>query len=115
MFDNSADTQNLNDSVNKFYGKDSMLRFGDDLTEEILQYLTLEDKIRLECVSKQWQRLIYNKQYKICIFLKLYKKNILWLLMQKGRQSAEQVLESVLKKCPNITSVDLHSNHSKYE
>ena len=49
----------------KVYAKDSMDRFGDDLTEEVLQYLTFEDKIRLECVSKQWQRLIYNKQFVI--------------------------------------------------
>ena len=45
---------------NNVYGNDSMLRFGDDLTEEVLQYLTLEDKIRLECVSKQWQRCVYT-------------------------------------------------------
>ena len=32
-----------------------MDRFGDDLTELILQYLTFEDKVRLECVSKQWR------------------------------------------------------------
>ena len=37
--------------------KDSMDRFGDHLTEEVLQYLTFEDKVRLECVSKQWRRL----------------------------------------------------------
>ena len=30
------------------YPKNSFDRFGDDLTEEILQYLTFEDKIRLD-------------------------------------------------------------------
>ena len=45
------------------YLKNSMNRFGDDLIEEVLQYLTLEDKIRLECVSKQWQRCIYQRQF----------------------------------------------------
>ena len=36
----------------KVYAKDSMDRFGDDLTEEVIQYLTFKDKVRLECVSK---------------------------------------------------------------
>ena len=47
------------------FAKDSMEKFGDDLTELILQYLTLEDKVRLECVSKQWRRLVFNKQFTI--------------------------------------------------
>ena len=46
----------------KVYAKNSFDRLGDDLTELILQYLTFEDTVRLECVSKQWRRLIYNKQ-----------------------------------------------------
>ena len=47
------------------YEKDSMDRLGDDLTEVILQYLTFKDKIRLECVSKQWQRCVYQRQFVI--------------------------------------------------
>ena len=39
----------------KVYAKNSFDRLGDDLTELILQYLTFEDKVRLECVSKQWK------------------------------------------------------------
>ena len=87
-----------------------MLRFGDHLTEEVLQCLALKEKIRHECVSKQWRRLVYNRQYKICLYTKPYKKHKLWHLLQIGRQSTEQVLESVLKKCPNITSVDIRSD-----
>jgi hypothetical protein len=37
-------------------------RFGDDLCELILNYLKINDKIVLESLSKQWQRLIFNKQ-----------------------------------------------------
>ena len=53
----------ITDSNGRQFSADSFDRFGDDLTELILSYLTLEDKIRLQCVSKQWQRLIFNKQY----------------------------------------------------
>ena len=42
------------------YEKDSMDRLADDLTEEVLQYLTFSDKVRLECVSKQWMRCVYK-------------------------------------------------------
>ena len=43
--------------------KSSFDRFGDDLTELILSYLSFENKLRFECVSKQWRRLVFNKQF----------------------------------------------------
>ena len=42
-----------------------MDRFGDDLTELILSFLWFEDKIRLECVSKQWKRCVFQRQFVI--------------------------------------------------
>ena len=54
-------------SLNKFksieenYRRDSFDdRVCDDLCEVILQYLTLEDTLRHECVSKQFHRSIYR-------------------------------------------------------
>lgn len=44
------------------FSADSFDRFGDDLCELLLSYLSFNDKIRLECVSKQWKRLVYSKQ-----------------------------------------------------
>jgi hypothetical protein len=44
------------------YRRDSFDRFCDDLCEEILQYLSLKDKIRFECVSKQFKRNVYQRQ-----------------------------------------------------
>ena len=35
-------------------------RICDDLSEVILQYLSLEDRFRLECVSKQFQRTVFR-------------------------------------------------------
>jgi len=46
---------------------DSFDRFDYYLCEVLLSYLTLRDKIRLECCSKQWKSLIYNKQKLIFI------------------------------------------------
>lgn len=36
-------------------------RVCDDLSEELLKYLSLEDRLRLECLSKQFQRTIYSR------------------------------------------------------
>ena len=97
----------------KVYAKDCFERFGDDLTEVILQYLSFEEKIRLECVSKQWRRLVFNKQFVIEI-LSDYKqtKNSLDLYrkFKKRLQSINRnALKSVLKKCPNITKFDINT------
>ena len=91
-----------------------MERFGDDLTEEVLQYLTFEDKIRLECVSKQWQRCVYQRQTVIAIdFYRSRKRknslNGLFRRIDDERQSDEQRVVSVVKKCPNITKVILRT------
>ena len=44
----------------EIYSKDSFERFGDDLTELVLSYISFEDCFHYKCVSKQWKRLIFN-------------------------------------------------------
>ncbi|XP_054155934.1 uncharacterized protein LOC128954384 [Oppia nitens] len=51
--------------------KDSFDRFGDDLCQLLLQYLLIEDKVRLESVSKQWSTLIFNTQNYLIFDVKL--------------------------------------------
>ena len=59
---------NSDDKMTKIYRMSYMSRdfdsqafdFSDDLCELILSYLTIEQKVIFECVSKQWQKLIYN-------------------------------------------------------
>ena len=94
--------------------KSSFDRFGDDLTELILSYLTFEDKVRLECTAKQWRRLVYNKQYILCIeengvnSLPQLIKDFDHKWLTERREPIEMMtidlraLESVLKKCHNI-------------
>ena len=50
------------------YSRDSFDRFGDDLCEHLLSYLSFTDKIILEDVCKQWKRTIYNKQRVLRVF-----------------------------------------------
>ena len=83
-----------------------MLRFGDELTEEILQYLTFEGKLSLEYVSKQWQRCIFNKQFQ----LEIDRPDEKWKLFR--RQYSNQLIQemtSVLKKFPKITKIISHN------
>src|SRR5882724_11014278 len=85
--------------MSQIYSKDSFDRFGDDLCEYVLSYLTFKDVFRYSCISRQWHSLVFNKQnvFNFCdIFGKdLYKEIIIDL----------KTFESILKKCPNITSV----------
>ncbi len=39
----------------------------DDLFEVFLKHLSFSDKICFECVSKQFQRLVFNKQFVVDI------------------------------------------------
>ena len=93
MFDNRIDING--------YRKDSMDRFGDDSTELILSFFTLEDKSRLEYVSKQWKRYIFGKQFCLKFGINSMHK------LRGNLLTSEESFESVLKKFPNIMQVNI--------
>ncbi|CAG2162579.1 unnamed protein product [Oppiella nova] len=84
----------------QMYAKDSLDRFGDDMCEHILSYLTLEDRIRCECVSKQWQRLVYSNVRHITITAHLMSRN------ESDGYFYDKKIVAIMKKCPNIESID---------
>ncbi len=57
----------MNSKTNNGFNFDSFDRFSDDLCQLLLSYLSISDKTRLECVSKQWKSLIFNNQ-KLIVF-----------------------------------------------
>ena len=88
------------------YPKDSFERFGDDLSEVLLSYLSFEDKFRFECLSKQCQRLVFNKQTELIFDSKLKEK------VEKTDIFDQKYIEfntmsQILKKCSEIRSVSL--------
>ena len=122
----------ITDSNGRQFSSDSFDRFGDDLTELILSFLTFDDKIRLQCASKQWSSLIFNKQFvfKYCYSRKHTGKhhvhireaiekrkrfhNFLKKLFQKscirridfGHIWLDQrLLEIIAKGCPQLNSI----------
>ena len=97
-------------------------RFCDDLCEDILQYLSLEDKLRLECVSKQFQRTVFRRQYKLYLNMsadehKNYLNNKHMFSMRRVHNYyyiEDQSIDSfkaLLKKCQNIESIKLEGHH----
>ena len=87
-------------TLRPIYERDSMERFGDDLTEQVMQYLTFTNKVKFECLSKQWQRFVFNKQTELDLNHQIFINEF---NLKVNRQS----LESYLKKCQNISRVVL--------
>jgi hypothetical protein len=86
-------------------------RICDDLCEVLLSYLSFEDKIRFECVSKQWRKLIFNKQYIIKIYrYPIQKKNIFKALWNERHEFNVKAFESVLKKCKFVNDINFWNN-----
>ncbi|XP_054155959.1 uncharacterized protein LOC128954405 [Oppia nitens] len=83
--------------------KDSFDRFGDDLCQLLLQYLPIDDRLRLESVSKQWLALIFNTQTHLVFDLKLLKT--LSLITKRHYYRIIKWFEVIVSKCPNITAV----------
>ena len=111
----SIDKRSMNLLFITSFPKNSFDRFGDDLTQLILRYLWFEDKVRLECVSKQWRSLIFNEQFcfeihDISLFdSKQTKDSLNQLIRRHSDHSNEridrQALESILKKCRFIKKI----------
>ena len=101
------------------YRRDSFdVRFCDDLSIEVLQYLSLEDKLRLQCVSKQFQRTVFKRQSELYINLwdseehkkYLENKDLNNRNVYKYYYIEDQNLDSfkaLLRKCPKITSIEI--------
>ena len=97
-------------------------RICDDLCEEILQYLSLEDKLKLEGVSKQFQRTVLKKHYELSIetdnrmqYRKIngrYTYNTIQFFIEDIFIDLKS-LEVLLKKCPNITSIELNETEEE--
>ncbi|CAG2109645.1 unnamed protein product [Medioppia subpectinata] len=84
----------------KVYAKNSMDRFGDDMFGLILSYLSPEDRFRYECVSKQFQRTVFDSVMDIELNDQLISKIL------KTKTTLTQTMETIAKKFPNIQTID---------
>ena len=85
-------------------------RICDDLSEVLLQFLPLEGKQRLECVSKQFQRTVFQKQFKITLYSSFQSNHEMSEDMKEKLfdKTYMKSIESILKKYPNIQSMVLY-------
>ncbi|CAG2106908.1 unnamed protein product [Medioppia subpectinata] len=88
------------------YAKNSMDRFGDDLCQLLLSYLSLEDRFRCECVSKQFQRTIFES----VVDITLNGRFIYRLFNEKTIDI--KMLATIAIKCPKIQTIDCREIHS---
>ena len=80
------------------YRRDSFKdRVCDDLCEVLLQFLPIEDKLKFECISKQFQRNVFQRQYHL---------NVTSIMNGRKTSSFPQVIEKLMKKLPNIKSFE---------
>src|SRR5690348_5898056 len=75
-------------------------RICDDLSEVILQYLSLEDKLRLECVSQQFRRTVFTKHYSLKIIPKMCEMSL-------------KSIEKLVKKFHNLYGIQLTNLYNK--
>jgi hypothetical protein len=109
----SYENNGINSESNHLFRQSFSYRICDDLCEVLLKYLSFEDKIKFECVSKQFQRLIFNKQYSIDINYKNPNLRKLLEYEEINYRTEGKVkiiaFEKLLKKCEFINEVKIHS------
>ncbi|CAG2116927.1 unnamed protein product [Medioppia subpectinata] len=93
----------------KIYAKNSMDRFGDDLCALIVSYLTFEDRFRYECVSKQFQRTVFESVVDITLSDRFINKIL------KRKKIKRQLLTRIVIKFTNIETIDCRGITKKYE
>ncbi|CAG2108403.1 unnamed protein product [Medioppia subpectinata] len=91
----------------QMYAKDSLDRFGDDLCELLLSYLSLEDRFRFECLSKQFQRAVFTSVVNITL-----SDGFIQRLVTNAKTIDTQLLATIAIKCPNIVIIDCRGMHS---
>ncbi|XP_054155977.1 uncharacterized protein LOC128954423 [Oppia nitens] len=83
--------------------KDSFDRFGDDLCQLLLTNLSIDDKLRLQSVSKQWLALIFNTETDLVFCRKLLDRMSLDSI--RDYYQTIKLFQVIVRKCPNITAV----------
>jgi hypothetical protein len=93
-------------------------RINDNLCQIIISYLSFEEKIRFESVSKLWQKFIFNKQFCLQIDSNCFdERNSLNKLLKTGSKNwfNLKAFESVLKKSKFINNIIIRESFENEE
>ena len=92
--------------MSKKYSKNSFDRFGDDFCELILSYLRLFDKISYECLSKQFSRCVYEKQFRLIVNKTVFQRLV--RTDRKGKTFTDvNRFKRLVKKLCNVRVIDV--------
>jgi hypothetical protein len=87
-------------------------RICDDLCEVLLSYLSFKDKMRFECVSKQFQRCVYNKENSIDVrdSIEEMGQKIIFnnVLIEIDQSFIYKIPESIFKKCKFVNNICIY-------
>ncbi len=100
-----------NRKIRKKYGyySDPFDRFGDDLCQLIISYLTINYKIYFKCVSKQCKSLIFDKQQKLSVNYFLIEKIMFNAIeIPKVLQNDEAFIGLLFKKFKFIKEIEIN-------
>ncbi|CAG2117504.1 unnamed protein product, partial [Medioppia subpectinata] len=104
----TKDNSNGNNKQPQMYAKNSMDRFGDDLCALLLSYLSIKDRFQCECVSKQFQRTVFENAvditFKDTFIFKTYHRN----------EFKTRFFTTIARKCPNIQTIDCRGIYKTY-
>ncbi|CAG2102289.1 unnamed protein product [Medioppia subpectinata] len=89
----------------KIYAKNSFDRFGDDLCGHILSYLSLDDRFDYECVSKQFQRTVFESVVDIALHDKFVRS--------RTDVNDMKMLATISRKCSHIHTIDIRRIDTK--
>ncbi|CAG2101381.1 unnamed protein product [Medioppia subpectinata] len=90
----------------KIYAKNSMDRFGDDLCELLLSYLSFEDRFQCESVSKQFRRTVFGSVVDIEINDRFMRQIL--------NTTIAETLATITIKCPKIETIDCRGIRAEY-
>jgi hypothetical protein len=100
-----SENYGINSESNDLFRQSFSYRICDDLCEVLLKYLSFSDKIKLECVSKQFQRCVYRK---VNVFDIDYLLDHLIIKRFDNRYEPKldlSAIKSILNKCEFIYEV----------
>ncbi|CAG2100607.1 unnamed protein product [Medioppia subpectinata] len=96
------DTEDEDIQQRQIYAKNSFDRFGDDLCGVILSYLSLHERFVCECVSKQFQRTVFESVVDITI----HDLTLLFGKISRTNINDSKMLATIGRKCSHIHTID---------
>ena len=79
-------------------------RVCDDLSAVILEFLPIKDKFKFECVSKQFQRKIFDKFIALVMDMKVQQRSFL-SFVRKNTTRDPELWDKILKHLTNLQSL----------